>query len=194
MTKQIEIDIDVYRVIENGRISFDETQNTILRRLLGIENTPQTNPPLQPNEVLLYSNNDKTPPSEYPKNNEVASLYNNKIQPLESSKTSDKIIAFQTKTLANRLAGIFSSGSSDWHYGGVSLPEGTQLQKWSRKQKIEAVIYNGSIYLNGEYHQSPSSAAMSVNGGVNVNGWDFWDYFDQKTKEWKRLDELRKKK
>ena len=35
--KQVDIDLDVYRVIENGRISFDESPNAILRRLLAID-------------------------------------------------------------------------------------------------------------------------------------------------------------
>ena len=35
--KQIDIDLDVYRAIENGRIGFDENPNTILRRLLAID-------------------------------------------------------------------------------------------------------------------------------------------------------------
>jgi hypothetical protein len=35
--KQIEIDLDVHRAIENGRTSFEEHENDILRRLLGID-------------------------------------------------------------------------------------------------------------------------------------------------------------
>lgn len=35
--KSIEIDLDVHRAIENARLSFDETENAILRRALGID-------------------------------------------------------------------------------------------------------------------------------------------------------------
>lgn len=35
--RQIGIDLDVHRVIENGRLSFDEDHNAILRRLLAID-------------------------------------------------------------------------------------------------------------------------------------------------------------
>src|SRR5690349_13063402 len=35
--RQIGIDLDVHRAIENGRLSFDEDQNAILRRLLAID-------------------------------------------------------------------------------------------------------------------------------------------------------------
>lgn len=40
MRKTIEIDLDVNRAIETGRVSFDETHHAILRRLLGIEPRP----------------------------------------------------------------------------------------------------------------------------------------------------------
>ena len=35
-TTSINIDLEIYRLIENKRESFDETQNEILRRLLGL--------------------------------------------------------------------------------------------------------------------------------------------------------------
>ena len=42
--KQIDIDINVYKAIESGRLSFDENPNTILRRLLHLDVTPQAIP------------------------------------------------------------------------------------------------------------------------------------------------------
>jgi hypothetical protein len=39
--KRIDIDLDVNRAIENGRSTFDEDQNAILRRLLGIDTAPR---------------------------------------------------------------------------------------------------------------------------------------------------------
>ena len=38
--KQIAIDLEVNRAIEAGRLSFEETENAILRRLLGIDARP----------------------------------------------------------------------------------------------------------------------------------------------------------
>ena len=38
--KGVEVDIDVNRVIEAGRLEFDETHNQILRRLLSIDTGP----------------------------------------------------------------------------------------------------------------------------------------------------------
>ena len=40
--KTIEIDLDVYRVIESGRMSFEETPNAIVRRLLAIDPKPRS--------------------------------------------------------------------------------------------------------------------------------------------------------
>ena len=58
--RQIGIDLDVHRVIENGRQSFDEDQNAILRRLLAIDASPPkgTRPslvPRQPRSSGAYS-------------------------------------------------------------------------------------------------------------------------------------------
>lgn len=41
---KIEIDVDVYKVIESNRINFTETANQILRRIFNLEsdNTPKT--------------------------------------------------------------------------------------------------------------------------------------------------------
>ena len=42
--KSIEIDLDVNRVVEGARLSFEEDQNSILRRLLGIDGSPRARP------------------------------------------------------------------------------------------------------------------------------------------------------
>ncbi len=38
---------------------------------------------------------------------------------------------------------------------------------------------------------SPSLAAVAVTG-YNTNGWSFWDSWDEKTQNWRPLDDLRK--
>jgi len=171
--KQIEIDLDVHRLLENARVDFEESQNTILRRLLGIDrvaNQTIGNEPIpQSNQGVMFRRSVQQPGS-----------------------LAERISSFQARNMSARLSGA-STTIRDWSFGGVSLPEGTKLQKFLKKQKHEAIIHSGAIYVNGEYHQSPSAAAMAVNGGVNVNGWDFWEYFDEVTLQWNKLDNLRKK-
>ncbi len=170
--KQIEIDLDVHRCIENARSDFNESENNILRRLLGIERVYKSSIDSKVSLPFLTLD-DETKAA-----NEV-------------SEISEKISAYQTRAMSHRIADVNAVVVRNWVYGGASLPEGTKLQKWSRKQKYEAVIHNGSIYVNGEYHQSPSSAAMAVNGGTSVNGWNFWEYFNEETKRWQKISLLR---
>ena len=42
--RSIEIDLEVHRAIENGRSGFDESENAILRRLIGIDLPPAPRP------------------------------------------------------------------------------------------------------------------------------------------------------
>lgn len=56
--KSIDIDLDVYKTIENGRATFEESENDILRRLLGIDTRPaeRTTPkPRTPRSSGAYS-------------------------------------------------------------------------------------------------------------------------------------------
>lgn len=172
--KQIDIDLDVHRLIENARLDFEESPNTILRRVLGIDRALLR---MSDHRVIMQH---KIPEVRFMKSE------------ASSNNLSDKIAAYQAKAMSERISGA-NAAARDWMFGGVTLPEGTKLQKFSRKQKHEAVIHNGAIFVNGEYHQSPSAAAMAVNGGVNVNGWDFWEYFDEVTLQWNKLDNLRNK-
>ncbi len=173
--KQIEIDLDVHRLIENARVNFEESQNTILRRLLGIDLAARTAVGAVPTQLPRSS-----------------VFLRRSAQPSKTNTLSDQIASYQANTIEARLAGG-GLAARKWMFGGASLPEGTKLQKFLKKQKFEAIILSGAIYVNGEYHQSPSAAAMAVNGGVNVNGWDFWEYFDEVTLQWNKLDHLRKK-
>lgn len=170
--KPIEIDLDVHRFIEAGRMDFDETPNTILRRLLGIEkmDAVSSSPKLS---VSLVS---KKMMSEAPEKN---------------FELSDEISNYQSAVIKNRISASEAQVQRDWIYGGARLSEGAKLRKWSTRQKHDAVIHNGSIFINGQYHQSPSSAAMAVNGRKSVNGWNFWEYFDESETRWKKLDLLR---
>lgn len=171
--KTIEIDIEVYKCIEIARVNFEESQNTILRRLLGIEKVRDES--LDDVSYSLRS----------------SSLSSMSKSFDESSFMKDEIADFQNYLINKRFPSNKNDSPKNWSYGGASLAEGTKLQKWLGRQKLEAIISNASIFINGEYHQSPSSAAMAVNGGVNVNGWNFWEYFDEESKQWKKINELR---
>jgi hypothetical protein len=175
--KTIDIDIEVYKCIEIARVNFEESQNTILRRLLGIGNVMEESE--DRNQISLSKFNLF----------ETESFMSQGI--IESRSMKNEIADFQNYLISKKFHTNKKDTPQNWSYGGASLPEGTKLQKWLGRQKLEAVISNASILINGEYHQSPSSAAMAVNGGVNVNGWNFWEYFDEESKQWKKINELR---
>lgn len=137
--KNIDIDLDIHKFIENERLTFTESENDILRRILGIRN----------------ENIDQFP---------------------------------EENTSQNRS----NQPSIYWEYKGVRLPEGTKLRKKSRYREYNAIIHNGQIFVNNKYYTAPSSAAMSVNGGTSVNGWEFWEYYDDINKRWYKLNQLRK--
>jgi hypothetical protein len=172
MKKQIEIDIEVHRYIESARIDFKESQNTILRRLLGIDRDQELQSP------DIYDQG--TEMSDLTSDN--ANYYN----------LANEISSYQDYILNKRIRSKDQNAARDWIYRGARLREGARLRKWSSNQKIEAIINNGSIFINGEYYKSPSAAAMAVNGGINVNGWMFWEYFDESSMSWEKLSELRK--
>jgi hypothetical protein len=170
MNKQIEIDLAVYRCIESARIDFNESHNTILRRLLGIGLDQEIRSP------DIYD----------------AGMMNLSSDPDRQTNLREEISTYQNSLLNKRIRSNEQFATRDWIYRGARLHEGTKLRKWSSNQKVEAVIDNGSIFINGEYFKSPSAAAMAVNGGINVNGWTFWEYFDESSMSWEKLSQLRK--
>lgn len=167
--KKIEIDIDIHKLIENARKSFSESENDILKRLLGLF---QTEPYLNnSNEVTTLNKN----------GNMTNNSENIENQILDSAQILGSSGIFSTNTLQNA-----------WIYGGATLQEGTILRKWTPNKTYQAVIKSGQIYINEKYYKSPSAAAMSINGGTSVNGWIFWEYFDDVTKKWEKISKKRK--
>lgn len=173
MNRQIEIDLDVHKVIENNRINFEETPNEVLRRIFGISKLK---------EIIIEKNSINE--------NFVVNkpLYAASMKMPSSSENFD-IAEFQEKVLQRRFS---VSTAKDWIYGRAHLPEGAKLRKWYGRQMIEAIIKDSAIFYNGKAYQSPSAAGMAVTGGSNVNGWIFWEYFNDKTNKWEKLDNLRK--
>jgi hypothetical protein len=189
MTKSIDIDLDVHRTIEMERRSFEETQNDILRRILGL-------PPLEKlsldgddsNMVLLAKASGVK--FSIAEGLDSSSHEDSRMAQMPQASIGDRIKEFHS-----RISGQFFSkkpdAARDWQFGGVRLPEGTRLQKWYGGQKYEAEIRDGSIWFDGVSYQSPSAAAMVITGGSNVSGWNFWKFFDPQDGEWKKLSSLK---
>jgi len=75
----------------------------------------------------------------------------------------------------------------------ASLPVGMRLRKVFKGQERGATVEQHGIRIEGENRVflSPSLAAVAVTG-YNTNGWTFWDYWDEKTQNWRPLDDLRR--
>ncbi len=172
MKKNIDIDIEVYKCIETARIDFEESQNDILRRLLEIDVIEEKEKRVELNLTSSLSNI-------------VMSISPQVKEP------SDEIQNYQKLLLKRSFKNIRIESHRDWIYNGVRLSEGTLLQKWYQGKKYEAVIQNGAIYFDGQSYQSPSTAAMAIAKGTNVNGWNFWEYFDKNNGQWQKIGELR---
>jgi len=74
---------------------------------------------------------------------------------------------------------------------GVILKDGLRLRKRFKGRMLEARVDNGKILYDGNTYPSPSGAAVAATG-TNVNGWRFWEYFDDTSGVWRTLDYLRK--
>ena len=78
------------------------------------------------------------------------------------------------------------------HVGGVLLKNGLKLRKRFKGRMLEAEVRNGAIHYNGRTYTSPSGAAVTATG-TPVNGWRFWQYYDETSGAWKILSSLRGK-
>jgi hypothetical protein len=73
---------------------------------------------------------------------------------------------------------------------GVFLKSGLKLQKHFKGTLFEAIVRNGYIEFNKKRYTSPSGAAVIAAQG-SVNGWRFWNFFDETDNKWKILETLR---
>ncbi|HNQ13463.1 MAG TPA: hypothetical protein PKH65_05830 [Bacteroidia bacterium] len=166
--KSIDVDLEVYKLIESLRVSLDETHRDILLRSLQI-----------------VSNLKNVQKAENSKKEEFTNTV--------LMKSPNRLFEFFDQKTASLRLGQNGSASRDWIYNNIRLKEGTPLMKWFDGNKVEAKIENGGILVEGVSYQSPSAAAMAINGGKNVNGWVFWKFFDEKSKKWRKLNYLRRK-
>lgn len=87
------------------------------------------------------------------------------------------------------------TGNGSFRTREASLPVGLRLRKVFKGQERRATVGQDGIRVEGidSLFLSPSLAAVAVTG-YNTNGWAFWDFWDETTKNWKPLDELRQSK
>lgn len=76
------------------------------------------------------------------------------------------------------------------HVKGVHMRNGLNLRKRFKGRILEAEVRGDKIYYDGKSYTSPSGAAVAA-AGTNVNGWRFWEYFDETAGGWKSLSDLR---
>jgi hypothetical protein len=192
MKKSIEIDIEVHRAIEIRREDFDESQNDILRRILGLNRQDR----ISGNAEFLFPDSAASEPVPFFNRASRLAPVPPPMSHAEGEEDQPQIpLSHRIKEFHSRISNQYFTSKlpsvRDWQFGGVRLPEGTRLQKWYGGQKYEAEIRDGAIWFDGIPYQSPSAAAMVITGGSNVSGWSFWKYFDPKDGEWKKLGSLR---
>ncbi|MBW2020337.1 MAG: DUF2924 domain-containing protein [Deltaproteobacteria bacterium] len=84
----------------------------------------------------------------------------------------------------------FTPPGEGLYVGGVHLKEGLKLRKRFKGRILEAEVRNGKIYYDGRAFTSPSGAAVAATG-TSVNGWRFWQFFDETSGGWRTLTVLR---
>jgi len=70
---------------------------------------------------------------------------------------------------------------------GGKIADGTKLRVNYLGNTYEAQVRGGKIWLNDKSYSSPSRAARAITRN-NVNGWRFWDYFDDELNQWRKLE------
>lgn len=86
---------------------------------------------------------------------------------------------------------ISENRGESYHTGGVNLQVGLKLRKTYKNVDLEAKVTDRGIMFDNQIFKSPSAAGC-VATNTSVNGWIFWEYFDEDSNQWKVLDNLRK--
>lgn len=105
-------------------------------------------------------------------------------QPNDVLKRLLKLTKSSIRTSSNNLS------QKTYTTGGVSMPVGLKLRKFYKNRHIEAEVVDGGIKYEDKLYRSPSAAGIAATE-TSVNGWIFWECFDEKNEEWKLLDNLR---
>jgi len=84
----------------------------------------------------------------------------------------------------------FETRGEGLYVKGVFLKNGLKLRKRFKGRMLEAMIEGNSILYDGRRFNSPSGAAVYATG-TSVNGWRFWEYFDENRGIWRSLSVFR---
>lgn len=76
------------------------------------------------------------------------------------------------------------------HWKGIFFKDGLRLRGYYKGALLEAIIKKGKINYNGHEYTSPSAAAVGATG-MNMSGWSFWEYFDEKKNKWISISKLK---
>lgn len=111
---------------------------------------------------------------------------------LQSFKDTPNQVLRRIFNLEDKEDQIAIPQEGDLHVVGIVLKNGLRLRKNYKGKVHEAVVRNGKIEFNGKRFPTPSGAAVEL-AGYPVNGWRFWQVFDETSGTWKLLDTLRGK-
>lgn len=74
----------------------------------------------------------------------------------------------------------------------VSFPVSIQGKHHDQVHSAELLDINGKIRLNGVEYDKPTTAAKTiVTDWKQVNGWDFWRYYNLKSEKWEKIGKLK---
>ena len=188
--RTIEIDLDLYVLIESHRASFGETPDGILRRLLGLK-------PGWQGPASVAAHEDQAPTG-YRAIDVDLDLH----RLIESRRGS---FADTPNDVLRRLLGLaqldepevdMASGGGAWSGKGVSLPAGTQLRMSYNGQTGYAAIRSGAWWVGNKRFFSPSGAASAVartkqGFTTKLPGWRYWEVKRPSDQEWVPISRLR---
>ena len=91
-----------------------------------------------------------------------------------------------TPTIASK-----PTASSGYLYcRGGRIPNDTRFRAKHLSRMYEAEVRGGKVWLNQKAYDSPSKAARAITK-TQVNGWKWWEYYDEQANKWRSLSYLR---
>ncbi|TAJ67681.1 MAG: DUF2924 domain-containing protein [Chitinophagaceae bacterium] len=103
-----------------------------------------------------------------------------------------RLLNLNTKTVQQSVQSTVKNLTGGLTTKGIFLKNGLKLRKHFKGTLFEATVHDGYIEFNNKKYTSPSGAAVRAAKG-SVNGWRFWEFFDEKDGVWKILETLRDK-
>lgn len=91
------------------------------------------------------------------------------------------------------LIQVAAPSSGFMYCRGGQIPNGTKLRATYLSRDYQAEVKGGRFWFEGKAFDSPSNAARAITKTA-VNGWKFWEYWDEANERWISLVSLRSKK